>query len=104
MKAEWTASVCAAVLALSLGLAAPESSQNDQTPVLKTRPKDAQTAPEAPQTPPGAATPTIGKSGSPVSVAGPSAIPDGTRFIIKLKDTLDTSKMEQNKHFKAELR
>ncbi|HZD93329.1 MAG TPA: hypothetical protein VE133_03685, partial [Candidatus Sulfotelmatobacter sp.] len=105
MKAEWTASVCAAVLALSLGLAAQESSQNDQTPVLKTRPKDAQTAPEAPQTPPGAATPTIGQSGSrPVYVAGPNAIPDGTRFIIKLKDTLDTSKMEQNKHFKAELR
>ncbi len=33
-----------------------------------------------------------------------NAIPEGTRFIIKLKDTLDTKKLQPGKHFKAELR
>jgi hypothetical protein len=38
------------------------------------------------------------------SSASQNAIPEGTRFIIKLKDTLDTKKLEVGKHFKAELR
>ncbi len=33
----------------------------------------------------------------------PYAIPDGTRFIVRLKDKLDTNKMDQGKKFKAEL-
>lgn len=34
---------------------------------------------------------------------GASYIPDGTRFIIRLDDKLDTSKLEPGKHFKAKL-
>jgi hypothetical protein len=34
---------------------------------------------------------------------GPNYIPEGTRFIIRLDDKLDTSKLEQGKHFKAKL-
>jgi hypothetical protein len=40
----------------------------------------------------------------PAFGASQNAIPEGTRFIIKLKDTLDTKKLEPGKHFKAELR
>lgn len=103
MKARGTASVFAMLLVLALGAAAQENVQNDQGPVLKTRPKDGQTAPQSQSTPqpPPSSGPVIGQ---PVAVAAPNAIPDGTRFIVKLKDTLDTAKMDQNKHFKAELR
>jgi len=34
---------------------------------------------------------------------GPNYIPDGTRFIIRMDDKLDTSKLEAGKHFKAKL-
>ncbi len=34
---------------------------------------------------------------------GPNYIPDGTRFIIRLEDKLDTSKLQPGKHFKAKL-
>jgi hypothetical protein len=34
---------------------------------------------------------------------GPNYIPDGTRFIIRMDDKLDTKKLQQGKHFKAEL-
>jgi hypothetical protein len=40
----------------------------------------------------------------PAFGASQNAIPEGTRFIIKLKDTLDTKKLDPGKHFKAELR
>jgi len=40
----------------------------------------------------------------PALTESQNAIPEGTRFIIKLKDTLDTRKLEPGKHFKAELR
>jgi hypothetical protein len=43
-------------------------------------------------------------SQEPTQAASQNAIPEGTRFIIKLKDTLDTKKLEPGKHFKAELR
>ncbi len=33
----------------------------------------------------------------------PNAIPEGTRFIVKLKDTLDTNKIKPGKKFSAEL-
>jgi YMGG-like Gly-zipper len=108
MKAMRVAYVGALVLALALGAVAQDNgngsgSQNNQTPVLKTRPPaDSRNTPQ-PQQSSGA---TIGQPGYPGQVYGasPNAIPDGTRFIIKLKDTLDTKKMEQGKHFKAELR
>jgi hypothetical protein len=100
MKAKWAASVCALALALAVGAVCQENATSqDQGPVLKTRPKDGQTS--TPEIPP--ASPTIGQPAA-VYAANPNAIPDGSRFIIKLKDTLDTRKMEEGKHFKAELR
>src|SRR5215831_3565039 len=35
--------------------------------------------------------------------APPNAIPEGTRFLIRLNDRLDTRKLEVGKHFKAKL-
>jgi hypothetical protein len=106
MQAKWAASVCSVVLILGLGAIGQENgSSND--PILKTRPNDRNTPDDrntpAPQQRPGAAYPG---QGSPSSTYGapPNAIPDGSRFIIKLKDTLDTKKMQDGKHFKAELR
>jgi hypothetical protein len=97
MKAKWAASVCAVVLVLALGAVTQETGSND--PILKTRPKDSSSAPLPQQAP-------VTASGQPVTapLAPPNAIPEGSRFIIKLKDTLDTRKMEEGKHFKAELR
>src|SRR5205823_3688717 len=37
------------------------------------------------------------------SPAPPHTIPDGTTFLIRLDDKLDTSKQQQGKHFKAKL-
>lgn len=100
MKARWMTSVSALLLALALSAVAQDNG-GQNTPVLKTRPPDSQTTP---QVPPGSSS-TIGQQATAkVYAAAPNAIPDGTRFIIKLKDTLDTNKMEQGKHFKAELR
>src|SRR5580765_6514733 len=101
MKFKWAASVCAVVLGLGLVAIGQEpGSSND--PVLKTRPPaDSRDT----TVPPPATAPNSGRIGSPVAYgAPPNAIPDGSRFIIKLKDTLDTRKMEEGKHFKAELR
>ncbi len=116
MQAKWMASVAAVLLSLALGAPAQEGgSQNNQSPVLKTRPNDG-TNPAQAQ--PGSATASPQGSGqvygsgqshgsSQIYGAPPNAIPDGSRFIIKLKDTLDTHKLNEtnpNKHFKAELR
>lgn len=106
MQAKWAAAVCSVVLVLGLGAIGQENG-NSNDPVLKTRPNDRNTPDDrntpAPQQRPGAAYPG---QGSPSSTYGapPNAIPDGSRFIIKLKDTLDTKKMQDGKHFKAELR
>ena len=35
--------------------------------------------------------------------SGPGSIPDGTRFIVRLKDKLDNNKVKPGKKFKAEL-
>ncbi|HET8889069.1 MAG TPA: hypothetical protein VFQ41_09205 [Candidatus Angelobacter sp.] len=101
MKAKWAASVCALVLLLGL-VAVSQKPGNSNDPVLKTRPpadsRDTTVPPQGPA-------PNSGRIGSPAPYgAPPNAIPDGSRFIIKLKDTLDTKKMEEGKHFKAELR
>jgi hypothetical protein len=106
MKAKSAASICAVVLALALGAMAQgndNGSQNDQSPSLKTRPHDDSNNP-APQLPPGAAGSQGPYAGQQPYALAPNAIPDGTRFIIKLKDTLDTRNMQEGKHFKAELR
>lgn len=34
---------------------------------------------------------------------GPNYIPDGTRFIVRLDDKLDTAKLQEGKHFQAKL-
>jgi hypothetical protein len=101
MKAKWAASVCAATLVLALSAIGQENG-NSSDPVLKTRPPaDSRNTPQ-PQQGPAASSGSVYTA--PVSVAPPNAIPDGSRFIVKLKDTLDTRKMEEGKHFKAELR
>src|SRR5207244_3505586 len=63
----------------------------------KTRPHDG-TTPDPSQSR------TVIYSSASVPAGPPDAIPEGKRFIIKLKDTLDTRNLEQGKHFKAELR
>ena len=107
MKAKWAVSVCSVVLAFAVGAMAQTNdngngSSND--PVLKTRPADDNTPPPQPQLPPdyGRNNATPAYSAPP---SGPlNAIPDGSRFIVKLKDTLDTHKIREGQHFKAELR
>jgi hypothetical protein len=106
MKAKWAASVCAVSLMLALGAMGQENG-NPNEPVLKTRPNDSKNTPPPQQGPAAQQGPMASSapvSSAPVSIVPPNAIPDGTRFIIKLKDTLDTKKMEDGKHFKAELR
>lgn len=96
MKTKWTASICALIVGLTFSAFGQDSGSNNvQSPVLKTRP------PAAPvQQQQG----TVYNSGSQVYGAPANAIPEGKRFIIKLKDTLDTRKVSDGKHFKAELR
>jgi len=88
------------VLMLTLGAVAQDTGtandQNSNAPVLKTRPHGAQNP--TPQQE------AVASAGQPSYGASPNAIPDGTRFIIMLKNTLDTKSMEEGKHFTAELR
>jgi len=99
MKVKWTAFVSALVLAMAMNAVAQSDTDgqgnSQDTPVLKTRPAP---APAAQQPETGVYAP------SPVYGAPPDALPEGKRFIIKLKDTLDTRKLSDGKHFKAELR
>ena len=101
MKKTWTVLVCALVLALGISAVAQDNgSSNDQNrPVLTPR---TNTGSNTPAQQPGASQPVYGSAQT--SSAPPNAIPEGTRFIIKLKDTLDTRKIDQGKRFKAELR
>jgi hypothetical protein len=97
MKAKWTVLMCATILVLAVAVTAQDSggsnAQDKDNPSLKTRPVDSSVAQSQQSAAAGAA------YGAP-----PNAIPEGTRFIIKLKDTLDTRKLSEGKHFKAELR
>jgi len=99
MNAKWAGSVASVVLAVALGAVAQDNGgsneQNNNAPVLKTRPRTAQNS-AAPES--AVATP------AQPSATPSNAIPDGTRFIIMLKNTLDTKSMEEGKHFTAELR
>jgi hypothetical protein len=81
-------------LALGVSAAAQDNGTGNaqDNPVLKTRPKDTNDA-DRPEYRP-----------VPAPPVAPDAIPEGKRFIIKLKDTLDTRNLQQGKHFKAELR
>jgi|SRR5579864_792725 len=100
MKAMWRVLVCVLALALTIGAAAQDNgnSNDSNRPVLSTRPDsnpNQQQSPDASQP----IYPPNQNYG-----ASPDAIPEGTRFIIKLKDTLDTRDMSEGRHFKAELR
>jgi len=101
MGLKWTASVFALAVALVTGVSAQSDSNSSQDaqdrPVLKTRPAD-----QVPQAPP-PQSPASANAG-PIYGTPPNVIPEGKRFIIKLKDTLDTKKLSDGKHFKAELR
>jgi hypothetical protein len=103
MQAKWAASVCALALIFGLGAIGQENG-NSNDPVLKSRPNDRNDRDDRNTPPPPSA--SYPGRGNPSSTYGapPNAIPDGSRFIIKLKDTLDTKKMDNGKHFKAELR
>jgi len=99
MQAKWIATVF--VLALAAGAAAQntESSTPQDTPVLKTRPRDS--VPSQPVTPPEFAA----SSQTPSQTPGASSdvIPQGTRFILKLDEDLDTHNLQAGQHFQAEL-
>jgi hypothetical protein len=95
---------CLCALALAVGAAAQSNDNGSQSPssqdspVLKTRPPDNSNS-SAPQREGG-----LVYRQTAVPAGPPNAIAEGTRFIIKLKDTLDTRNLQQGKHFKAELR
>ncbi|HZU33913.1 MAG TPA: hypothetical protein VFB79_22560 [Candidatus Angelobacter sp.] len=103
MKARFLASAGAAIVLFAMGAMAQDNgTPNDQSPVLKTRPRDSSSDPFPPQAP---AYPPQNPNSAPAAPGGPpNAVPDGSRFIVKLRDTLDTKTMDQGKHFKAELR
>jgi hypothetical protein len=104
MKATWVASISAIAMAFALVATAQENG-NSGDPTLKTRPSDSTSAP-LPQMPPAPSygQPASGPGYGAALSGAPNAIPDGSRFIIKLKDTLDTQQLREGQHFKAELR
>ena len=97
MQPKWIASVCVLGMTLAMSAAAQNngSSNSQDSPVLKTRPEGAY---------PGQPPQNGGYHPNPVYGAAPNVVPEGQRFIVKLKDTLDTKKLSEGKHFKAELR
>lgn len=94
MRCKWTAFFCALFLGFGItaGAQSDAGSNPQDAPVLKTRPQAAPAEPSSTVYSP------------PADLAPPNAVPEGKRFIIKLKDTLDTKKLSDGKHFKAELR
>jgi hypothetical protein len=100
MQAKWIATVCVLALALSAAAQNTQSPSPQDTPVLKTRPADSQRS--QPVTPPEFSAQNQA-SIAQTSGAIPDAIPQGTRFILKLEDTLDTHILEPGQHFQAEL-
>lgn len=125
MRAKWIAVTMVLSLALTVSAAAqipgPESQGQQDHPVLKTRPHD--NAPSQPITPPDFSGPDSSspassgnaQSTNPPSASNapnitttstsstPDAIPQGTRIILRLDDTLDTHSLEAGQHFQAEL-
>jgi hypothetical protein len=101
MKMSWTVLLCALTLALTLGAMAQDTdNSNNPKPELKTRPNN---RPQQQQQP-SVSNPSSNPSSNQSYGVRPDAIPEGTRFIVKLKDTLDTHDMQPGKRFKAELR
>jgi hypothetical protein len=93
----------APICILTLGLTGFVSGQNTQdAPVLKTRSHDhAQAAATQPQD---YAPPQDNVQIQPARDSSPNAIPQGTRFLIRLMEPLDTRNLEPGQHFRAELR
>lgn len=91
----------APICLLLIGFVLCAGAQDPQDhPVLKTRPHN--NAPSADQS-------ASDTSQAPVRTyqeyqPSPNAIPQGTRFLVRLMDPLDTHNMEPGQHFRAELR
>jgi hypothetical protein len=92
----------APICLLTLGLSGFLSGQSTQdAPLLKTRPHDpAQPAAQQPDYAP----PQDNVQVQPARDSSPNAVPQGTRFLIRLIDPLDTRNLEPGQHFRAELR
>lgn len=110
MQARW---MTAAISVLGLALGVSAAAQDDdgtpiapiKDPVLKSRPHTNDNGKPQSGASQGSYQGTQSAPGlPPPAAAAPDALPEGKRFIIKLKDTLDTKNLEQGKHFKAELR
>lgn len=104
MQPKRIAPICILTLGLT-GLVAGQSSQD--APVLKTRPHDhsqATVAPESqyPQPQQQDMAPPQDYM-QPARDASPNAIPQGTRFLVRLVDPLDTKNLEAGQHFRAQL-
>jgi hypothetical protein len=95
MPLKWMSPVIALALAVCAAAQNTDSSAPQNAPVLKTRPADS--TPSQPVTPPEFANASQTASGAP------DAIPQGTRFILKLDDVLDTHNLQPGQHFQAEL-
>lgn len=50
-----------------------------------------------------AALPVLAQGTANSSPSGPRAVPEGTTFLVQLRDKLDTTKLKQGKHFEAKL-
>ena len=93
------APICILTLSLT-GFVAGQNSQD--APVLKTRPHE-HTQPAAPQQQ-DYAPPQDNAQIQPAHDTSPNAIPQGTHFLVRLMDPLDTRNLQAGQHFRAELR
>lgn len=103
MHLKWTSWFCALALLLVTGATAQDNAGSNAqgAPGLKTRPHDS-----GPGQPPADLQPQPSAAvcnHNSANDAPPNAIPQGTRFILGLQDTLDTRNLEQGQHFTAEL-
>ena len=109
MTAKWIARVFVLALAVRAAAQSNDSVSPQDHPVLKTRPAE---TPSQPITPPDFAQPSQDPSLQPPSAQAPSAqalnaqadaIPQGTRFLLRLDEPLDTHNLQAGQHFQAEL-
>src|ERR1700757_4910085 len=50
-----------------------------------------------------AALPVVAQTPSSAPMAAPNSVAEGTTFLVRLDDELDTARLQQGKHFKAKL-
>jgi hypothetical protein len=101
MQAKWIVTTLALTLTVGAAAQSSQSPSQEDHPVLKSRHADNQ--PSQPITPPDFSTSTQPSTSAPSSATSADAIPQGTRFILKLRDPLDTHTLEPGQHFEAEL-